>query len=87
MYPNKKQIKRKTEDLIRSLYYYHLGLCPAHMVLNEFKCLFTDVGLDILHNHEKEPLVNGNFEQMIHQFTNENPQIKKYFKEHGEQKI
>jgi hypothetical protein len=64
VYPNNKQIQKKKEDLTRCLRNFHMGFATAQMVKNEFKCLFTDVGLDMSNKHDKF-CENGNFEAML----------------------
>lgn len=63
-YPDNNQIEKKKEDLTRTLRLFHLGHATSQMVKNEFKCLFTDIGLDMSNKHDKF-CENGNFEQMI----------------------
>lgn len=63
-YPDEEQIRNKTEDLLRCLRNFHLGVASADSVMSEFRCLFTDIGLDMSNKHDKF-CENGNFEAMI----------------------
>lgn len=45
-YPGKKQIEKKTQDLVRTMRNYIRGNTKAYAVKNEFRCLFTDLFLD-----------------------------------------
>jgi len=63
-YPDKKQITKKKEDLVRSIRHYLLGFGNAELVKNELKCLFTDIFLDE-ENRTEGKTKYGNFEAMI----------------------
>ncbi len=64
LYPDEEQIKKKTEEFLRSLRQFHMGVVSADHVRNEFKCLFIDIGLDVQNKHDKF-CEKGNFEHMI----------------------
>lgn len=67
-YPDKKQIKRKTEDFLRSLNQYHLGMCTPQMLRNELQCLFTDTMLDMMNKHPEMVGPESNFKQLLAQW-------------------
>lgn len=69
---NNKQIKEKSEELVRNMRLYVIGLQPPIMVKNSLKCLFTDVYLDTNKKHSK-PLgfVNGDFDQLWEEMDND----------------
>lgn len=43
---NEKQIKEKTNQFLTTIRQYIIGLQPAHMVKNNFNCLYIDLYLD-----------------------------------------
>lgn len=63
-YPDKKQIKRKTEELARLIRLYIMNIAPPSMVRNGFNCLFTDLFLEIS-NNDDEQAVHGHFDTLL----------------------
>ena len=64
-YPPKKQIKKKTEDLVRTIRNYVRGHTPAYTVKDELKCLFTDL---VLEAQNEEQLENPHFPALLEEW-------------------
>lgn len=63
-YPDKKQIKRKTEDFVRQVRLYIRGITKPYNVKNELNCLFIDLVLEVSKKDESK-VIKGNFDNFL----------------------
>ena len=69
---NRKQIEEKSEELVRALRLYIIGLGSPVLVKSALNCLFVDI-LRMLDDQKKDnPNLDwkkGNFEQLLKEMT------------------
>ena len=69
---NQKQIEEKSEELVRALRLYIIGLGSPVLVKSALNCLFVDI-LRMLDDQKKDnPSLDwkkGNFEQLLKELT------------------
>ena len=71
---NKKQIEEKSEELVRTIRLYIIGVQTPHMVKNALNCLFVDILLDQTTKETRKELnlgwkKRGNFEQLLEEWN------------------